>query len=156
MPIFSNTLDRRIEVKAKTLDIDPLFLFAFIETVALKCIRQERVKGVAFFDDVKLRYCKHLVKAKRDAWKEFDKDLPDEIFASLRKDQDMASDLSFISWDQPVKMIHFRAYMEGSMYVHKVYGRYPPDKCLQMLMAQTEEELALAQAVLADNTTLEE
>jgi hypothetical protein len=147
MTFFNPALDEMIRQKAAALDMDVLFLCAFVKVLAAPLDTVDRAAEQDVVEAIKLAYCRHLVDARREEWSRFDVDLSDEIFASLSKEEDMASDLSFISWDGPVKMVHFKAYMEGSLYTHKIYSRYPSRRFVELLAKDTATEIAMARSL---------
>lgn len=151
---FYPALDEMILQRAVALEVDPLFLVAFIEVLAPRLQQAETLPEQSMVETIKLHYCKRLVETKQEEWAQFDADLPNEIFASLSKEEDMANDLSFISWDGPVKVLHFKAYMEGSLYTHRIYARYPKGSFVELLTKGIATEMALARNFLLGNNNL--
>ena len=146
MPVFYPALDQKIKMKAQLLDVDELFLFSFVETLAPKVfeLRTTSLKEADFFKEVRLRHSRLLVAQKEVEWRQYNIDLPDEVFATLRQDTNMAEDLSYISWDQPIRMIHHKAYIEGVLYLHSLYKRYYTGRLFQVLANQTQLETTQA------------
>ncbi len=150
MTFFYPALDEMIRQKAEPLNMDPLFLAAFIHVLAAGPSLAPTEPDQDIIEEIKLVYCRYLVAARKDEWAQYDVELSDEMFVSLSKEEDMANDLSFVSWDGPVKMVHFKAYMEGSLYTHQIYGRYPDRSFVASVTEEVETEIALARKFLEE------
>lgn len=144
MTFFNPALDEMIRQKAEAFNMDPLFLAAFIQVLAAGASLAPTGPDEGIVEEIKLVYCRYLIVARKEEWAQYDVELSDEMFASLSREEDMANDLSFVSWDGPVKMVHFKAYMEGSLYTHHIYGRYPDRSFVASVTEEVETEIALA------------
>lgn len=126
--------------------MDPLFLAASIQVLAAGPSLAPTEPDQDIVEEIKLVYCRYLVATRKEEWAQYDVELSNEMFASLSREEDMANDLSFVSWDGPVKMVHFKAYMQGSLYTHQIYGRYPDRSFVPSVTVEVGTEIALARA----------